>query len=78
MRPCTCDRQRQGPFTEDQCWLCWLYHNSARYRALWDSGAAQPAPTGPSGREKLTTCTHAGKRPLRDEHGKVRMSDAYY
>ncbi len=28
-RPCTCDKP--------ECRLCWLYHNDARYRKLWEA-----------------------------------------
>lgn len=38
MRRCKCDRCKIGePFTEDQCALCWLYHNNPRYKKHWDS-----------------------------------------
>ena len=39
-RPCSCNRCTAGPYTEDQCRLCWLYRHDAAYRALWDGPAA--------------------------------------
>ncbi len=36
-RPCTCERT-------ETCRLCWLYHNRADYRALWDGTAPVTLP----------------------------------
>jgi hypothetical protein len=36
-RPHRCDNYRVGgPYTEDQCRLCWLYHNDPQYKNLLD------------------------------------------
>lgn len=61
-RPCLCDRCRPGPYTLDQCRLCWLAANDPRYQQRWGlpvtaKGAvtllpAQPAPTA--------SCVHLG------------------
>ncbi len=39
MRPCNCENQRPGPYTPDQCRVCWLYHHDPAYRALWNAAA---------------------------------------
>jgi hypothetical protein len=44
MRSCVCDRIRTGPFTEDQCRRCWLYHNDPWWKAKWDGGVLPPVP----------------------------------
>jgi hypothetical protein len=48
------------PYTQDQCYLCWLYHNHPGYRRRWDGEEEQrpvisqgtpprvPTSTGPS------------------------------
>src|SRR4051812_19883346 len=42
-RPCACDRcERDRPWARGQCHLCWLYHNDARYRDLWDNVPTRP------------------------------------
>ena len=34
-RLCNCDRvTADAPYTDDQCWPCWLWHNNATYRGL--------------------------------------------
>jgi hypothetical protein len=43
-RPCICDRCATGPYTGDQCRLCWLYRHDTGYRALWDGRAVVPDP----------------------------------
>lgn len=62
MRPCACDRIRPGPYTLDQCRLCWLAANDPRYQQRWGLPVtargdvrlvpAQPAPAAP--------CVHLG------------------
>lgn len=38
MRPCHCDNcDKPGSYQEGQCYKCWLYHNSPKYRAKWDA-----------------------------------------
>jgi hypothetical protein len=44
MRPCTCDRVKPGPFTEDQCRRCWLYHNDPWWKARYDGTPLPPVP----------------------------------
>jgi len=40
-RHCTCDRALRGrPYSEDQCYLCWLFWNDPVYRALWSGAPA--------------------------------------
>jgi hypothetical protein len=53
MRPCYCNRCHliTGPYTPDQCRLCWLYHHAPAYRALWDS-AARGVAAPPVGRHR--------------------------
>jgi hypothetical protein len=52
MRPCHCNRCHliTGPYTPDQCRLCWLYHHAPAYRALWDSAA-----------RAVAACRHRGE-----------------
>jgi ADP-heptose:LPS heptosyltransferase len=35
-KPCSCDNIKDGPYTSDQCRLCWLYKYNAAYKAAWD------------------------------------------
>jgi hypothetical protein len=75
-RDCICDRCKRGkPWTQDQCWLCWLYHNNADYRAMWDNGPAidvrQPRPDS---RTRFRTCRHKG-RALRGPDGKPLLRE---
>ncbi len=53
-RPCVCESARPGPYTPDQCRLCWLFHNHPDYRQLWGG----PAP-GASARWALP-CVYLG------------------
>lgn len=59
-RPCTCDRAQKGPRTEDQCPLCWLYHNSDAYRNLWDN-PDQSTQTVSVPTIKKLPCVHLGE-----------------
>jgi hypothetical protein len=52
--PCACDPARctdagcyrvtGGPYTPDQCRVCWLYHTSEAARAGWGGPPAPPEP----------------------------------
>jgi hypothetical protein len=44
---------RSGPYTPDQCRLCWLYLNDPAYRALWEARGAELGRTRP--------CIHRGE-----------------
>jgi hypothetical protein len=45
VRKCYCDNCGKGvPYKPGDCRLCWLYHNNAQYRKLWDSGGGEPGP----------------------------------
>lgn len=35
MKPCNCNKAEIGPFTSQQCRICWLSLNDLRYRKLW-------------------------------------------
>lgn len=44
-RPCGCDRcVIDGPCSEGDCRLCWLFHNDQRYKNLWTKPADKRAP----------------------------------
>jgi hypothetical protein len=58
---------RPGPYTLDQCRLCWLYLNDPAYRALWADGTP----------DRSRPCVHRGQTH-REEHcptcrGTVRL-----
>jgi hypothetical protein len=44
MRPCDGNHApiHAGPYTLDQCRVCWLYHNDPAYRALWENSEPSP------------------------------------
>jgi hypothetical protein len=60
---------RPGPWTADQCRVCWLYAYDPAYRALWDAAGPAPRRTGP--------CVHRGPEVRQEEcptcRGRVRL-----
>lgn len=72
MRKCKCDRCVIGqPWTQDQCYFCWTYHNRPEYKALWDGDTRTLAAINTTNEtrlaeararmEKLLECPHRGK-----------------
>jgi hypothetical protein len=57
MRPCDGNHPgreaRRGPWTAEQCRLCWLYLNDPTYRALWDGGGPDAG--------RIRPCVHRGE-----------------
>ncbi len=53
MRPCQCNKCEVGkPWSEPQCWPCWLANNYPHYARLWTHSDAPPPPKPRSGIEQ--------------------------
>jgi hypothetical protein len=59
-RPCTCDRSRHGPYSEDQCRRCWLWLNDPDYRVHWGGEPLPVAVPVASARQRWRKCIHRG------------------
>jgi hypothetical protein len=63
MKPCDGNHPgreaRPGPWTADQCRLCWLALNDPAYAALW--GPADGTPTAAPGLMRSLPCLYLGE-----------------
>jgi hypothetical protein len=67
--PCSCGKFKDGPYTLDQCRVCWLNAHDQEYRDLW-AGQAPPPPSPPPP-VKRPPCPMLGRR-ARDAEGKIK------
>ncbi len=62
--PHDCNPSRVGPWTDDQCWLCWLAKNTT-YWTIWADEKPEtilPLPNRSLTPARTANCLHLGKR----------------